>query len=125
MSSKAEDIFYVLNGCYMYKMGNAFKMIFAKFDYGQPMDEIREYTFSLAIAPKLTFVCGKCVSNLSFSFLARSDVGTSVYISEEDIDVIFNYLNNSLDIIYDEAQREEEKTKYLLKDFIESLKHEE
>jgi hypothetical protein len=124
MSSKAEDIFYILNRCYMCKNGNAFKMIFSEFDYGQPMDEIREYTFSLAIAPKLTFECVKCVSNMSFSFGALSEVGMFVCIHEEDVEAIYNYLNNCLDTIYDEAQREEEKTKYLLNDFIESLKHE-
>jgi hypothetical protein len=124
MSGAAEDIFYVLNGCHMYKKGNAFKMIFKKLDYGQPMDEIREYTFSLVIAPSITFLCGKCVSNLSFSFGALSDVGAFVYISEEDIEVMFNYLNNSLNIILDEAKREEEKTKVILGNFIESLKHE-
>jgi hypothetical protein len=126
MVGTAEDIFYVLNNCDMYKKGNAFKMIFAEFNYGQPMDEVREYTFSLAVAPKLTFVCKKYVSNqhISFSFGALSDVGMFVHISEKDIDAMFDCLNSSLDIIKDEAKMEEEKTKYLLKDFIASLKHE-
>jgi hypothetical protein len=122
MSGAAEDIFYILNKCRLYCKSQSFKMIFRFLDYDRTTDDTRTYTFSLCIAPNLTFICGKNVRNLHHSFCTLSDVKTVVYIKEDDAQVILAYLSNSLDVICQDVVREEESTMIILNRFIESLK---
>ena len=124
MSGAAEDIFYILNKCRLYCKSQSFKMIFRFLDYDRTTDDTRTYTFSLCIAPNLTFICGKNVRNLHHSFCTLSDIKTVVGVKEDYAQVILEYLSGSLGVILDDVERAEEKTKVILSKFIESLKHE-